>query len=174
MDYITIESIIPDAIVDLRYAGNDNIVGRPLYEKGYQARLARAAAEALASAAESFRQIGYRIVIWDALRTKEAQQELRIVCSDDRYVAVASNHVKGITVDLTLAAQEGAYLDMGTDHDEFNEKAHAAFDGLHEEQEKNRQLLSSVMTNAGFRQSPYEWWHFDFVADTEQKGRHET
>ncbi|GAC1500163.1 MAG: hypothetical protein NVS1B10_03540 [Candidatus Saccharimonadales bacterium] len=66
-----------------------------------------------------------------------------------------------MAVDVTLADQQGNYLDMGTDFDEFSLRAHANYEQLSKDQISNRQLLVDGMISASFRQWPYEWWHFD-------------
>jgi D-alanyl-D-alanine dipeptidase len=61
---------------------------------------------------------------------------------------------------------------MGTPFDYFGEEAHTAF---YEEKQingtllpieteilNNRRLLFHAMTNAGFSNYPFEWWHFDY------------
>lgn len=158
-----ISSEIPDVIIDLRYKYDRNIAAKPLYKKDYEARLRKDVLGQLKFAAEKMRELGYRIVIWDAYRTKDVQKILRSICTDERYVATDSNHTKGIGLDMTLAKTNGEYLDMGTDHDDFSEKSHSGFRNLSAEQLKNREILSQLMKTAGFSQNKYEWWHFDFV-----------
>ena len=154
---------IPDAIIDIRYGSSNNIAKKPLY-KHKKILLLPEAAKTLASAANKLRRQGYRIVIWDTYRPPEVQEILREICSDNRYVHIDSNHCRGISVDLSLTDPKGKYLDMGTDFDEFCEKAHLAAPGLTVEQKNNRDILAKNMVAAGFTQTPYEWWHFDYLS----------
>ena len=60
-DFLYLNDVIPDAIIDLRYASDYNFVGQRI--DGYlssRPSLARPAAEGLAAAAEDFRRLGYR------------------------------------------------------------------------------------------------------------------
>lgn len=163
MSLQAIESVMIDCIFDLRYAGPNNITGKILYDGTVKAMLAPQALGAFSRAAQNIKDRGLKLVVWDAYRPNEVQEQLRAVCSDDHYVAVDSNHCKGLAVDVTLADSSGTYLDMGTDHDEFSEKSHSTYAALSPEQLANRALLHDVMSEVGFKQLPYEWWHFDYV-----------
>lgn len=151
-----------DAIFDIRYATTNNVTGDVLYSN-VEPQLDAVAAEALAYTAKHFASFTLRMVVWDALRTREAHQRLRAVNPDERYVLEDSNHLKGLAVDVTLADAEGRYLDMGTDYDDFSDLAHAYTTGLADQQVSNRLLLASGMARAGFTRWPYEWWHFDYT-----------
>lgn len=79
-----------------------------------------------------------------------------------------SPHYTGGAVDLTIANKEG-WLNMGTDFDDFTEKAGALYfeqkqDLTGEELEirANRRLLRNAMEGVGFTIHPNEWWHFDY------------
>src|SRR4051812_5978113 len=116
MQLVEIAAIIPDAIIDLRYASADNFVGRVLYKESDQvARLTLTVAEALKRAADVLQEHDLRLVIWDAYRPPEVQQQLRDINSDDQYVALESNHCMGRAVDVTVVEANGSYLDLGTD-----------------------------------------------------------
>lgn len=157
-----IQSTIPDAIIDLRYATANNVTGKVLYHR-VNAVLRRPVLVALTMAAGNLREHGYRLVIWDAYRPLAVQSELRKVCSDEQYVAEVSNHCRGISADLTLANEAGKYLDMGTDYDNFSERAHQDTALITSEQAANRQILKQAMVYAGFTPLSSEWWHFDFT-----------
>lgn len=163
---VPLSSTIPGIVEDLRYATSNNVCGRPLYASDYKALLREDAAEALKQAADEFKHQNLTIVIWDAYRPVEVQRELLEVCADERYVAVDSNHCKGITVDMTLQNDRGELLDMGTDHDEFSDRAHSNYDDLTAEQLKNRQIAKEIMEKFRFKQLATEWWHFDYEGDT--------
>jgi D-alanyl-D-alanine dipeptidase len=79
-------------------------------------------------------------------------------------------HNTGGAIDLTIADQNGNLLEMGTDFDDFTNKAQTAFferdDISLTEQERmyreNRRLLLLAMTSVGFTNYNEEWWHFDY------------
>lgn len=73
-------------------------------------------------------------------------------------------HCSGGAVDLTIEDETGTPFDMGTEFDCFDSPANTAyFEGSSKETViRNRRLLYSVMTAAGFTNLPTEWWHYDF------------
>ncbi len=164
MKLVDLLSLIPDALVDQRYATTNNITGTILYVDVVP-QLEMGAATQLMQAATLFRSQGLRIVIWDGYRPNEVQQKLRAVNDgfNKIYILEDSNHCKGLAIDLTLARPDDTYLDMGTDFDDFSVKSHADATELTMVQINNRQLLRGVMEQCGFRQWPYEWWHYDFA-----------
>lgn len=166
MKLVSLVALIPDSIVDLRYATVRNITGSVLYDTVDQRlpRLDAPAAEALARAADSLRERSLRLVIWDSFRPASVQRQLLSAHGrPDNYVLRVSNHGAGRAIDLTLADKPGNYLDMGTDFDDFGPLAHADSADLSAQQLAHRAQLASTMESAGFTQWPYEWWHFDFT-----------
>lgn len=165
MNLVELKPLLPaDVIFDLRYATPDNIAAKILYEKPI-AKLDEVAARQLVGVAKALGEQSMRMVIWDAYRPPEIHQQLLAANSDPRYVLDDSNHPKGLAVDVTLARLDGQYFDMGSDFDDFSPRAHVDAEGLTRQQADNRQLLRAVMSQAGFRQWPYEWWHFDYLKD---------
>jgi D-alanyl-D-alanine dipeptidase len=164
-------------VIDLRYVGADNFVGRDLYG-GLDCRwLHGEAANALAQSVANLRANypAYQLVVFDALRPHRIQEmlwqhlegtSLRAYIADP---ARGSIHSFGMAVDVSILDENGKELDMGTAFDALVEKSHpkqeAQFlaDGsLTEEQFNNRKILRQAMFGAGFRGINSEWWHFNF------------
>lgn len=160
MEFTDLTSIIPDLVLDMRYASSNNVCQKKIskYEKPY---LLSIVAQGLVKVADKLRFQGYRLVIWDAGRTRETQEYLRAVCGNNKYVAEISKHNCGIAVDVSLADRNGILLDLGTDFDDFSPRAHASNRQFSKEVLDNRQVLFSAMNQAGFKQLPSEWWHFE-------------
>ncbi len=78
-------------------------------------------------------------------------------------VPEVAGHPTGAAVDLTIQV-EGKTLDMGTDIADFNdsEKIKPFSKQITDVQQKNRLLLRSIMTQAGFAPFDGEWWHFSY------------
>jgi D-alanyl-D-alanine dipeptidase len=51
---------------------------------------------------------------------------------------------------------------MGSDYDEFSERAYSNYPALSDSSRYYRNLLKNVMEKSQFSQYEYEWWHFDF------------
>jgi len=96
---------------------------------------------------------------FDRLATIKTQHFVSLP-SDDPHCP--SPHLTGGSVDVTIVDANGNPLDMGTEFDDFSDRAHTNyFEGQDSPIRDNRRLLFSVMTRAGFTNFPYEWWHFD-------------
>lgn len=161
MEFIDLTSIIPDLVLDLRYTSSNNVCSKRIsdFKKPY---LLGPAANALQDAANQLRTNGYRIIIWDAGRTRAAQKALRLVCDRSEFVAEISKHNCGTAVDVSLADGNGQQLDLGTDFDDFSDKARAENRGFSEKVLQNRSVLCNAMKDVGFAQNPSEWWHFEY------------
>ncbi len=63
-----------------------------------------------------------KLVFWDCWRPLTVQQAMWKLVPDARYVAnpkSGSNHNRGIAMDVTLAKEDGTYLEMPTPFDDF-------------------------------------------------------
>ena len=79
--------------------------------------------------------------------------------SDDP--ATPPPHSTGAALDLTLADERGMEAPMGSPIDENSDRSNPDyFDGRDAVVQAHSQLLNAVMTAAGFRRHPFEWWHF--------------
>jgi D-alanyl-D-alanine dipeptidase len=104
---------------------------------------------------------------WEAVR----QEVARFWAPPSEDPATPPPHSTGAAVDLTLASDLGAPLDMGGAIDAIGPVSHplhhaaaAAADprGPAAVWHQRRQLLAEVMAEAGFAQHPGEWWHFSW------------
>jgi D-alanyl-D-alanine dipeptidase len=152
--------------LDIRYARNDNFVGRPVYDEP-RAFLQPVAAEALLRVHRALRERALGLVIYDGYRPWSVTKLFWEVVREDqkRFVAdpeIGSKHNRGCAVDLNLYdLASGEQVAMPSDFDEFNEKASPDFEGGTPEQRSNRDLLRAAMESEGFTVNPKEWWHFD-------------
>lgn len=160
-DFINLQKIDDSIIVDLKYATEDNFTGQVIYQ--FQTAVARVGtARKLGIAAQLFKAQGYRIKIWDAYRPTVAQQRLYDVYPDDTWVATPNpnySHEKGVTFDMTLTDLDGHELNMQSGFDDFSDRAKRSYHRT-PEQERNYQLLNTIMTKADFHGYENEWWDF--------------
>ncbi len=163
-DFVDLGESIPGLVVDLRYAGPDNVFGEALYDTNL-CLLRAEPARALARVQERLGRQGLQLVVWDAYRPLSAQRKMWEKVPDERYVAnpeKGSRHNRGAAVDVTLADSTGRLLSMPTGYDDFSEKAHRNRELPETEAERHAKLLEKVMVEEGFVPLPTEWWHFDY------------
>ena len=100
----------------------------------------------------------------------EKIQEIAIkyVSFPNKNINNPSPHSTGGSIDLTLSNKSGE-LAMGTDFDDFTNKASTVFYEKKTEYSKkdieirnNRRLLYYAMKEVGLSNYPKEWWHFDY------------
>jgi len=122
--FVDVADVAPGVVIDMRYAGTDNFMGRPA--RGYRAPrclLTRAAATALAAAHADLASDGFGLKVYDCYRPARAVADFVAWVRDPSapqhraafnpmvprsellargYVAERSGHSRGSTIDLTL------------------------------------------------------------------------
>jgi D-alanyl-D-alanine dipeptidase len=169
-DLVDIESLLPEALLDMRYAGTNNFVGKAIYPKA-RCLVRRPVAIALQEVQKSLHEVGLQLLLWDCYRPFSVQEEFWKLVPDSRYVAQpirkqgkrfkGSKHNRGAAVDLSRASLGGQALPMPTDHDDFTARAHVGASGISDTARKNAEVLREHMQGAGFTGIATEWWHFD-------------
>ena len=179
--FVDAAAVVPRLIVDARYAGSHNFVGRPI--AGYEAPrclLSQPAALALAEVARDLAPRGLVLKAFDCYRPTRAVATFVRWARDlndtagkrefypdvdksalfrDGYISSRSGHSRGSTIDLTLARADGQELDMGTPFDFFSTRSWPTAN-VGAEAKANRGVLASAMRRHGFRSYDKEWWHF--------------
>ncbi len=181
--FVDASTVVPNLVVDMRYLGADNFLGKPVdgYEKPV-CYLTREAATALAAVARDLEPQGLAIKAFDCYRPVRAvahfvrwARDLRDEARKadyypnvdkrnlfrDGYIAARSGHSRGSTIDMTLVRRDsGKELDMGTPFDFFSPRSAPGDKSVSVQVQANRKLISDAMRRRGF--SPYnkEWWHF--------------
>lgn len=177
-----LDTVVPHLRTDLKYAGCDNFVGRPI--RGYTGRraiLGREAAACVGRAARILARQGYGILVWDAYRPTSAMQDFfewsqtpddrmrlqfyprltKRQIYEQRYIGTVSEHSLGIAVDVTLYhLKDGSPVDMGGHHDLLD--ASSTWDSplVTPAQRANRRILRDAMVVSGMKGYDKEWWHF--------------
>jgi D-alanyl-D-alanine dipeptidase len=182
-EFVDAESVVPGLVLDMRYAGSHNFIGRPI--DGYEAPvciLTREAAAALAEVQAELKDYGLGLKIFDCYRPTRAVAHFVRWADDDTdtemkaefypefdkpelfvegYIADRSGHSRGSTVDLTLVSlPDEAELPMGTAFDFFSTRSWPADADQPAAVRANRLLLSTIMQRHGFKPYDREWWHF--------------
>ncbi|MBK9585870.1 MAG: D-alanyl-D-alanine carboxypeptidase family protein [Alphaproteobacteria bacterium] len=172
--------------VDLAYARADNFLfGERLYRTDAQLYLHSFLADVVVHAAElAFQRHGLTLVLYDGLRTVEAQQrmlETRRVKENPHWVENIprllsrpgeGGHPRGMAVDVSLLDTYGQALDMGTVFDFLAENPDAAHNPAHRDHpqteavQTHRDILDRVMLEGAKKAGrvlfplPQEWWDY--------------
>lgn len=174
---------IPGLVVDMRYAGATNFVGRPI--AGYEAPvclLTRETVAALAKAQARLQDFGLGLKVYDCYRPKRAVADFVAWAKDlgdqkrkaeqypnvDKtqlfalgYIAERSGHSRGSTLDLTLVdTRTGVEVNMGSGYDLFDPVSWPSDQTVGPAARAHRMLLQDVMLSSGFKPLKEEWWHF--------------
>jgi len=168
--FVDVRSVVPNALIDLRYATPNNFTHTQLYPAGARCLVHESMAPGLASAAKALAAHGNVLVFWDCYRPHDVQVKMFDIVPNPAWVAkpgnFAKSHESGRSVDVTLADPSQqcprCLVDMGTDFDDFSPHATAfATDGVSATQQENRRRLRDAMSAAGLSVYSGEWWHFD-------------
>ena len=164
---VDVRTVVPDAVIDLRYATADNFTGVQLYPDRARCLVHRSMAPGLAMAARRLLRAGYVLVFWDCYRPHAVQIRMFEVVPNPDWVArpgpYARSHESGRSVDVTLArVATRTPIDMGTGFDDFTPRAHAyATQGVSAVAQAKRATLRAAMAAGGLAVYSGEWWHFD-------------
>ena len=166
-DLIELISLDSSFKLDVRYAREDNFVGKIVYPEA-RVFLQRPAAEAALRVHKKLSLLGYGLMLFDGYRPRSVTKLFWEITPEDKRMFVAnpkngSKHNRGCAVDLTIYdLKTGRPLPMPSDYDEFTERASPNYEGGSEEERRNRNLLRTLMEEEGFIVNANEWWHFDF------------
>jgi D-alanyl-D-alanine dipeptidase len=185
--FVSAAAVVPGLIIEMRYFGTHNFVGRPI--EGYErpvCLLTQEAAEALGQVARDLAPRGLVLKAFDCYRPARAvahfmrwaQNPFDIAGKaefypdvDKRdlfkegYIAERSGHSRGSTVDLTLARADGRELDMGTPFDLFSPRSWPSDASIAPDARANRAMLAAAMARRGFASYDKEWWHFTLAGE---------
>ena len=174
---VDVRTVVPDALIDLRYATTNNFTHTQLYPADARCLVHESMAPGLAAAATALRPQGQLLVFWDCYRPHDVQVRMFNVVPNPAWVArpgpYARSHTAGRSVDVTFTSPQpqcpperqdaGSCLaDMGTGFDDFSSRATAfATQDVSVEAQANRKRLRDAMGYGGLTVYSGEWWHFD-------------
>lgn len=184
---VDVQTLDKEIGVELKYATEDNFVGKNMYGTLKKAYLLPHFARKVVQAQRILREQhpDYSLLIYDAARPLSVQLEMRRAVEGTPYTVYVADgtrggrHNYGVAVDLTIVDSKGKPLDMGAEFDDFTQKAWVgeknAFSlaeykayvemlrrkGLiSDEAARNRTLLLEIMDSVGLRPYVREWWHY--------------
>lgn len=160
---VDVASLLPTAVLDLRYATADNFTGKVLYPSA-RCLLRREVAARLVRASARLEARGFRLRLYDCYRPLSIQRTLWAAYPHAGFVADpkgGSLHNRAAAVDVGLSTPDGAEVEMPTRFDAFGPRARAgATVGIPARLRARRDLLRHAMEAEGFIVNPAEWWHY--------------
>ncbi|MCE7887714.1 MAG: D-Ala-D-Ala dipeptidase [Alphaproteobacteria bacterium PRO2] len=176
--------------VQLAYARDDNLLfGERIYRPDARLWLHEELAEVVAMAASAcFENYDLRFVLYDGLRTIDAQEAMlhtERVRNNPEWLSEnllsrpgMGGHPRGMAVDIGLENEKSELVPMGTDFDFLaldsspgKNPAHRDYKNLSQEARRNRAALTSSMLGAAKKLKvqllplPQEWWDFRLMPD---------
>lgn len=168
LGFIDIHTVVPDAIVDMRYATPHNFTGVRLDPPDARCLIHKSMAPGLREGAKILRRKGYVLYFFDCYRPHSVQQKMWHVVPNPVWIAkpgpYSRSHESGRSVDVTIAKiGTGRPVDTGTGYDNFTPRAWAyQTKGLTKRQIANRATLRKALQHDGsLHVYTGEWWHFD-------------
>lgn len=165
-ELVDLEDVIPNLVLDIRYATSNNFTGQIVYNKA-KAFVRWPVAQSLKFVQDELKKRDFALKIYDAYRPYSATVLFYEIYKDTTFVASpwsGSRHNRGAAVDVSIVdLNTGEEIQMPTGFDDFSEVAKPDYSDLPENVIQNRDYLITVMQNHGFRVYPSEWWHFDFM-----------
>lgn len=177
--------------INLAYATDDNLLfGERIYKHTAKLWLHQDLANIVFKAADHcFRTYSCCFVLYDGLRTVEAQEKMMRTkrARDNPHwmepprllsPAGAGGHPRGMAIDIGLETIDGDIIDMGCAFDDLADNPHPDHNPAHrthphsESVTQNRAILDTSMTNAARQlQTPLhllseEWWDFRLPSAT--------
>lgn len=173
IDLVDVKKIIPDIVLDIRYATENNFMKKKLYYyyASQHCFLRSRVAAALKNVQDEIKLLGWKLKIFDGYRPFSVQKIMYEWAVKNRKTAFvgkptynSASHPRGTTVDLTIVDEKGKELEMPTKFDDFTIRAsHNFFKGVSRKAIKNREFLKHIMEKHGFKSIKNEWWHYNIV-----------
>jgi len=108
--FVDARSVVPDALIDLRYATTNNFTGTQLYPSDARCLVHQSMSQGLATAAAALRPQGHVLVFWDCYRPHDVQVRMFNVVPNPAWVArpgpYAHSHESGRSVDVTFTSMQ--------------------------------------------------------------------
>ena len=165
-EMLNLEDFVSGIQFDIRFATSNNIIGEKIYVSS-KAFVRKPMVVALEIIQEALRRRGYGLIILDAYRpysVAEKMTEKMKNHTDKSFFENSVKHSRGASVDVSLfSLATGKEIQMPSGYCQSSEASLSNYPDLPDNVLENRKVLIQIMQQHGFRVSPNQWWHFDFM-----------
>lgn len=165
-ELVDLANFVSDLNFDIQFATKDNATGEQLYSiKKAFAR--RPVAVSLRIIQEALNRRGLGLLIFDAYRPYADAIKIGDLMKNSESDGFLENNIKhsrGGSVDVSLISlTTGEEIQMPSGYFQNMEATQTDYSDLPDNVIANREILVEVMQQHGFRVSPKQWWHYDFM-----------
>jgi len=156
--------------VDLKYANDDNFVGRRVYPKDMPLIINKIVWEKVKKINNLLKEEGLCLLILDAYRPIEIQkifwdfyvkehnsEDETLVANSDKY---GTHNITMNAIDIMPVKLDGSLIELPCCFDDFAGKASIYYDGCSLIAKENRDKFIKIVTSNGMIVNEDEWWHF--------------
>lgn len=155
---------------DLKYATDDNFVGRRVYPKDMPLIINKVVWEKMKKINNSLKEEGLCLLILDAYRPIEIQkifwdfyvsqnnsEDETLVANPNKY---GTHNITMNAIDIMPVRLDGSYIELPSCFDDFTGKANIYYDGCSVLAKENRDKFIRIVTSNEMSVNEDEWWHF--------------
>ena len=165
-ELVDLEDFVPGLKLDFRFATKNNIADKPLY-KGSKTFVRKPVAVSLGIVQEALNRRGLGLKIFEAYRPYTVAKILDEQTKNPKFKGLLEGnlkHSRGASVDVSLISlATGEEIQMPSGYCQSMDATRTDYPDLPANVLENREIIIQVMQQHGFRVSPNQWWHFDFM-----------
>lgn len=156
--------------VDLKYATNDNFVGRRVYPKDMPLIVNKVVWEKMKAInnalkkeslclliLDAYRPIEIQKIFWDFYVSQNNSEDETLVANPNKY---GTHNITMCAIDVMPVNLDGSMIPLPSEFDDFTGKANIYYDGCSELEKENRDKFIKIVTSNGLIVNEDEWWHF--------------
>ena len=155
---------------DLKYATDDNFVGRMVYPKDMPLIINKVVWEKMKKINNSlkeeelcllildaYRPIEIQKIFWDFYVSQNNSEDETLVANPNKY---GTHNITMNAIDIMPVRLDGSYIELPSCFDDFTGKANIYYDGCSSIAKENRDKFIRIVTSNEMTVNEDEWWHF--------------
>lgn len=181
LGFCYIKDYTPEIVYDIRFAGKNNLLGKPANEYYRPVGIATVEmAKRLDKASLLLKEAGLKLLVYDSYRPQTTVNAIVDWLNDetdirmkgklypntdksemiDMFFEAKSPYPRGAAVDVSIVDSSGKELDMGSAYQFIDERSAFGYEDLTDAQLNNRETLRDIMIQSGLTPNDTYWWSF--------------